>query len=57
MFEKYFKRNLNLFIYFALNYIFLEFSNYFDAFISKNIFFFKKKYYFNAFPNKKHFKK
>jgi hypothetical protein len=50
MFEKYFLKKL--FYLFILNYFFSIF-NCFNMLMSKII----KKYYFNIFPNKKHFEK
>ena len=44
----------NIFFYFKL--FVLIFSYHFNMLMSKIIFFLKKIYYFNTFPNKKHFK-
>jgi hypothetical protein len=50
-------KKFNFFIFLTSNLYFFMISDYFDTLISKIIFKKYKKYYFNAFPNKKHLKK
>jgi hypothetical protein len=51
------KNDYFLFFYLLQINIFLVFLDFFDALMSKIIFFKKKKYYFDTFSCKKHFEK
>jgi hypothetical protein len=52
------KKFKNFYLYFfASNEYYFMFLYHFDALMSKNNFLKNKKYYFNIFSNKKHFKK
>jgi hypothetical protein len=50
-------KKINIFFSLLHINIFFVFSSYFDTLMSKIILKKQKKYYFNVFPSKKHFKK